>query len=72
MSLCQPCAPPDVVIIVSVRLLEYLCCLCGRHVACLLLLAQWHNRALASGQYTITPEDGREVEICRRLIENKK
>jgi hypothetical protein len=27
----QPCASPDV-LIVSVRLLEYLCCLCGRHV----------------------------------------
>jgi hypothetical protein len=33
-AMCQPCAP-DVVLIVSVRLLEYLCCLCGRHVACL-------------------------------------
>jgi hypothetical protein len=30
-------APADGVLIVSVRVLEYLCCLCGRHVACLLL-----------------------------------
>jgi hypothetical protein len=30
---CQPCAPADDVLIVSVRVLEYLCCLCGRHVA---------------------------------------
>jgi hypothetical protein len=30
---CQPCAPADDVFIVSVRVLEYLCCLCGRHVA---------------------------------------
>jgi hypothetical protein len=34
---CQPCAPADGVFMVSVRVLEYLCCLCGRHVACLLL-----------------------------------
>jgi hypothetical protein len=33
MSGCQPCAPADGVLIVSVRVLEYLCCLCGRHVA---------------------------------------
>jgi hypothetical protein len=31
---CQPCAPVDGVLIVSVRVLEYLCCLCGQHVAC--------------------------------------
>jgi hypothetical protein len=37
MSGCQPCAPAGGVLIVSVRVLEYLCCLCGRHVACLLL-----------------------------------
>jgi hypothetical protein len=35
MSCCQPCASADGVLIVSVRLLEYLCCLCGRLVACL-------------------------------------
>jgi hypothetical protein len=29
MSGCQPCAPADGVLIVSVRVLEYLCCLCG-------------------------------------------
>jgi hypothetical protein len=34
MTGCQPCAPADGVLIVSVRVLEYLCCLCGRHVAC--------------------------------------
>jgi hypothetical protein len=34
MSGCQPCAPADGVLIVSVRVLEYLCWLCGRHVAC--------------------------------------
>jgi hypothetical protein len=34
---CQPCAPADGVLIVGVRVLEYLCCPCGRHVACLLL-----------------------------------
>jgi hypothetical protein len=33
MSGCQPCDPADGVLIVSVRVLEYLCCLCGRHVA---------------------------------------
>jgi hypothetical protein len=42
---CQPCAPADGLLIVSVRVLEYFCCLYGRHVA--------------SGEYTITPEDGR-------------
>jgi hypothetical protein len=35
MPWCQPCAPADSLLIVSV--LEYLCCLCGLHVACLLL-----------------------------------
>jgi hypothetical protein len=28
---CQPCASADGVLIVSVRVLEYLCCLCGHH-----------------------------------------
>jgi hypothetical protein len=32
-AMCQPCVPADSVLIVSVRVLEYLCCLCGRHVA---------------------------------------
>jgi hypothetical protein len=36
LSGCQPCAPADGVLIVSALVLEYLCCLCGRHVACLL------------------------------------
>jgi hypothetical protein len=31
---CQPHAPADGVLIVSVRVLEYLCCLCGCLVAC--------------------------------------
>jgi hypothetical protein len=31
MWCCQPCASAADVLIVSVRLLEYLCCLCGRH-----------------------------------------
>jgi hypothetical protein len=38
MSWRQPCASAYGVLIISVRLLEYLCCLCGRHVACLLLV----------------------------------
>jgi hypothetical protein len=74
MPVCRPCAPADGVLIVSVRVLEYLCCLCGRHVTCLLLLLlllllahgwhpgiekKWLNRAPASVKYTITPEDGR-------------
>jgi hypothetical protein len=33
-AMCLPCAPADGVLIVSVRVLEYLCYLCGRHVAC--------------------------------------
>jgi hypothetical protein len=37
MWCCQPRTSADGVLIVSVRLLEYLCCLCGRHVACFLL-----------------------------------
>jgi hypothetical protein len=49
-AMCQPCASADGVLIVSVRFLEYW----QHHIG-----KNWHNRAPASVEYTITPEDGR-------------
>jgi hypothetical protein len=54
LSGCQPCAPADGVLIVGIRVLEYLCCLCGRHVVCL-LPTRWEGNYFA--QSSVLPAE---------------
>jgi hypothetical protein len=56
------------VLIVSVRLLEYLCCLCGRHVACYITINTFKHIKTSNSEEHVWPRNNNNNTIVASNI----